>query len=184
MATNGRALIAGVLVGGAVVLSLGSVGQPANRQADEVMARLDRIEKALYKPGSTLPTDPNKCIEEMLEDVLASTGRIEQQLGLMDAAKVEDLSRRIRAVHESLLDVKVAQLVDIDRRIAVLERQFGQLGPNVRLEDLARQIDDLERKVGTDVQHAADDNRRAIDDAQREMRRLDTRLTRVESKIR
>jgi hypothetical protein len=181
--TNGRTMVVAALVGGAVALSFGLAAQPANRQADEVMSRLDRLEKAVLKPESALPEDPDRSIEQMLEDVLAATGRIETQIGLLDDAKLDELSRRVRVIYDSLLNVKIARLVDIEIRLRDMERQFERLGPAGRLEDVVRQIDDLERQVQIDMQRASDDNRRAIDDATRELRRLDTRLTRVEAKI-
>ena len=179
-----RGVVIGMVVGGASVLMLGVAGQPASRKADEVVARLDRLEAAILKPGSTLPQDPNRSIESMLDELLASSREVERQVARLDDAKLDALAGRVRTIYDSLLNVKVAQITDINRRLDDIERQFVVLGPTGRLDDLVRDVEALQRTVEGDVERALRDNERQIEAATRETQRLERRVSRVEAKIR
>jgi len=179
-----RGVLIGMVVGGASVLMLGLAAQPANQKADDVVARLDRLEKAILRPGSTLPTDPNRSIESMLEELIASTRDLERQISRLDDTKLDALSERVTRIHDSLLNVKVAQIVDINRRLDDIDRQFAKLGPAGRLDDLIRQVDEVERSLHAEIGRGIQDNQRRIEGVSRDVQRLDRRVSRVESKIR
>ncbi|MFG0313016.1 MAG: hypothetical protein ACF8LL_02350, partial [Phycisphaerales bacterium] len=135
------------------------------------------------KPESTLPADPKKSIEAMLEDILASTTRTEKMLANLDETRIDDLARRVRTIYDSLLNVKVTDIVDIERRLEDIERQFRGIGSTTRLEDLVRDIDRLERDMRDAARQVADDSRRDLNALQNDLRRIDMRLGRVERKI-
>lgn len=180
MARQGWTLLAGIVIGAGVVLAMGMAQPPRD---DDVAARLDRLERAMLKPESTLPEDPKKSIEAMLEQVLASARRTEATLAGLDNARIEDLATRVRFIHDSLLNVKVGQVVDLERRIGDIERQFRVIGTTTRLEDIVRRVDQVERDVMT-IDRTVSDNQRRADRASSDVQRLERRVSRVESKIR
>lgn len=184
MASRGRSLAVGTVIGAGTVIVLGmalGLTQPAERPSVE--ARLDRLERAMLKPESTLPEDPERSIESMLEEILVSTKRSEAMLAGLDEARIEELAARVRFVHNSLLTVKVGQIVDLERRVRDIERQFQGLGSTTRLDDIVRRVDQMERDQDR-AQRTADDNQRRLDRTLSDVQRLDRRVSRVESRIR
>lgn len=181
MTKQGWALAAGIVIGAGTMMALG-MAQPSGQPSD-LEARLDRLERAVLKPDSKLPEDPKQSIEAMLEQILASTQRTEAMFAALDEQRLDELAARIRFIHDSLLNVKIVQITDLERRVRDIERQFAGIGQTVRLEDVVRRVDQIERDRRI-YERTADDNQRRIDRLLSDVQRMDRRVTRVESKIR
>ncbi len=125
-----------------------------------ILARLDRIERGLFRERSTLPRSEKDSVELRLEQLLVEirAERPAERLG-NDGARIRDLDRDLRE-----LDDRVSR--DVERPVNDLTR---------RVQDVEREVDRIEARAG-DI--------RAIEDLRRSLGRLERQIASIERRIR
>ncbi|MCB9844494.1 MAG: hypothetical protein H6811_00705 [Phycisphaeraceae bacterium] len=132
----------------------GPAGGPAD-PAPDVMARLERLERALLKPDSTLPDDPDRSLESMLEEILSAARA--GSGAPFDAALMRDIRREVEALSDDVeRDVK-RPLDALRRDVDDLQRSLGgatgsDVSGEIRglersLQSISRQLDSIDRRL-------------------------------------
>lgn len=145
--------VAGVMVCGMMLASLGLTAQP---DPDDLAARLERIERGLFVRESRLPKSETESLEHLLRE-LSKTALGPRNDSGIQLDKIERLLR------------------DVERKIGDIDRGIARAGP----ADLRREVESLQRDLES-AEREANDARRRADATERQLMRLERRVATLE----
>ena len=191
------ATTAGILAAGAILLAGGQAPQPAT--TDD---QLQLLRSGLFRDQSTLPTDPGRSIEQILDEHSAALATIDARLASLDPVRLDAIARRLADVDRALdtptladvgrqLDAFRQSLDTIERSgIADFDRDMQQIEST--LDDISRALRDLPRasaridQTGLDriVRDIRSDTERIVSTLQSDLRSMQSTLRDLESRVR
>lgn len=140
-----------------LLLVVGGQG-PTQPERKTLEAQLLGLHGGLFREHSTLPTDADSSIEQMLEQQSLLLQRLNAKLAALDPGRLEAIEQRLDGFQRGVDALSTSKLTDVERKLSSIERALESLEGS-GMGDLEREVESIRRSV--------DDLTRAIRDLPR-----------------
>jgi polyhydroxyalkanoate synthesis regulator phasin len=151
--------------------------------------RVMRIESGLFRRGSVLPTDPNRSMEQMLEEQSARIGRLERTVGAIDDSTLDRIETQVEALDGAIARLGSAGVSELSASVESLRRKMEDVeralggrtsGP---MYEIDRSLRDIRRMLDDPGSSGRDTGARRLDAIERQLDDLERQLDRIERKL-